>query len=95
MADERTDLYAYFFEKGVSILKPGGRLGFISSSTFFRTGSGEKLRLHLSERTDLEVVVDFGDTQVFEGVTTYPAILVATKRAGIDGAGAGDLRFCM
>ncbi len=93
VADERTDLYAYFFEKGVSILKPGGRLGFISSSTFFRTGSGEKLRLHLSERTDMEVVVDFGDTQVFEGVTTYPAILVATKRGGIDGAGAGNLRF--
>jgi N-6 DNA Methylase/TaqI-like C-terminal specificity domain len=93
VADERTDLYAYFFEKGVSILKTGGRLGFISSSTFFRTGSGEKLRLHLSERTDLEVVVDFGDTQVFEGVTTYPAILVATKRGSIHGAGAGDLRF--
>jgi hypothetical protein len=93
VADERTDLYAYFFEKGVAILKPGGRLGFISSSTFFRTGSGEKLRLHLAERTDMEAVVDFGDTQVFEGVTTYPAILVAVKRTTMDGAGAGDLLF--
>ncbi len=93
VADERTDLYAYFFEKGVTILKTGGRLGYISSSTFFRTGSGEKLRLHLSERTDMEAVVDFGDTQIFEGVTTYPAILVAVKRATMDGAGAGDLHF--
>ena len=38
VATDRADLYAYFFELGVRLLKPGGRLGFISSSTFFRTG---------------------------------------------------------
>ena len=53
----------------VSLLKSGGRLGYISSSTFFRTASGKKLRLLLSERTDIETVIDFGDVQVFEGVT--------------------------
>ena len=42
VADERTDLYAYFFERGVGLLKERGRLGFITSSTFFRTGAGEK-----------------------------------------------------
>lgn len=92
VADERTDLYAYFFEKAVKLLKPGGRLGFISSSTFFRTGSGEKLRLLLSERTDMEAVIDFGDAQVFEGVTTYPAILTLRKLAP-GGKPEGDLRF--
>ena len=64
------DLYAYFFERGVGLLKEGGRLGFISSSTFFRTGSGEKLRAFLSEKTCLETILDFGDAQIFEGVTT-------------------------
>jgi len=39
VADDRTDLYAYFFERGVGLLKEGGRLGYISSSTFFRTGT--------------------------------------------------------
>jgi tRNA1(Val) A37 N6-methylase TrmN6 len=29
------DLYAYFYEKGFELLRPGGRLGYISSSTFF------------------------------------------------------------
>ncbi|MHB8528100.1 MAG: Eco57I restriction-modification methylase domain-containing protein [Caulobacteraceae bacterium] len=90
VAADRTDLYAYFFEKGVRVLKPGGRLGYISSSTFFKTGSGENLRAFLADGVAVEAVVDFGDVQVFEGVTTYPAIL--TLRKGGEGA-SGDLTF--
>ena len=75
VASDRADLYAYFFERGVRLLKAGGRLGFISSSSFFRTGSGEPLRTFLTDRLSLETVVDFGDAQIFEGVTTYPAIV--------------------
>lgn len=80
VVSDRADLYAYFFERGVKLLKPGGRLGFISSNTFFKTGSGAPLRDFLRTRATLETVVDFGDHQIFEGVTTYPAIL--TIRAG-------------
>ncbi|MCZ8087931.1 MAG: N-6 DNA methylase [Brevundimonas sp.] len=90
VADDRTDLYAYFFEKGVQILKPGGRLGYISSSTFFKTGSGENLRTFLGDGVGIEDVIDFGDVQVFEGVTTYPAILTLKKGESGD---EGDLRF--
>ncbi len=92
VADDRTDLYAYFFEKAVDVLKVGGRLGYISSSTFFRTGSGENLRRFMAEETAIEAVIDFGDEQVFEGVTTYPAIITAQKLAKGE-APAGDLRF--
>ena len=80
VASDRADLYAYFFERGVKLLKPGGRLGYISSNTFFKTGSGAPLRDFLRTRATLETVVDFGDHQIFEGVTTYPAIL--TMKAG-------------
>ncbi len=90
VASDRADLYAYFFEQGVRLLKDGGVLGYISSSTFFKTGSGEPLRRYLSTQSSLQTVVDFGDLQVFEGVTTYPAIVVARKQAAIDGAA---LRF--
>ncbi|HEU0219625.1 MAG TPA: DNA methyltransferase [Gallionella sp.] len=79
VASDRADLYCYFYELGVNLLKPYGRLGYISSSTFFKTGSGEPLRRFLLERTLLRAVVDFGDLQVFEGVTTYPAIMVLEK----------------
>jgi hypothetical protein len=89
VAADRTDLYAYFFEQGVRILKDGGRLGFISSSTFFRTGSGENLRTFLGDNVAIEAVIDFGDLQIFEGVTTYPAILTLSKGK----AGGGSLSF--
>lgn len=70
------DLYAYFFELGLKLLKPGGLLGYISSATFFKTGSGKPLRQYLARQSRVHKVVDFGDLQIFEGVTTYPAILV-------------------
>ncbi|MEQ8283444.1 MAG: N-6 DNA methylase [Parvibaculum sp.] len=80
VVSDRADLYCYFYERGLRLLKPGGRLGFISSNTFFKTGSGKPLREYLLREATVESVVDFGDLQIFEGVTTYPAIL--TMRRG-------------
>ena len=84
------DLFTYFFERGLRLLKPGGRLGFISSGTFFKTGSGKPLRDYLRREAILEGVVDFGDLQIFEGVTTYPAILTMKRGAAPTGH---NLRF--
>lgn len=70
------DLYGYFFELGIKLLKPNGRMAYIASATFFKTGSGQHLREHLAQQVSLDKIIDFGDIQVFEGVTTYPAILV-------------------
>ena len=50
------------------------------------------MRLLLSEYADIETVIDFGDMQIFEGVTTYPAILTAKKKQQI-GPSDGDLSF--
>lgn len=74
------DLYGYFFELGNKLLKAEGRMAYISSATFFKTGSGESLRKYLSSESTLEKIIDFGDVQVFEGVTTYPAILVLQNK---------------
>ena len=81
VVSDRADLYAYFFERGLRLLRPGGRLGYISSNTFFKTGSGAPLRTYLLRESTLEAVIDFGDLQIFEGVTTYPAILTMQRRA--------------
>lgn len=82
VAADRADLYAYFYELGVrELLREGGRLGYISSGSFLKTGSGEPLRRFLLNRTHLLTLVDFGDLQVFEGVTTYPVIVIAEKRS--------------
>jgi type I restriction-modification system DNA methylase subunit len=79
VVSDRADLYCYFFERGLRLLKQSGRLGYISSSTFFKTGSGAPLRRYLLKNATLETVTDFGDLQIFEGVTTYPAILTMRK----------------
>jgi N-6 DNA Methylase/TaqI-like C-terminal specificity domain len=88
VASERADLYCYFFELAIRLLRNGnhgGRIGFISSSTFFKTGSGQNLRAYLLKHAQIETVVDFGDLQVFEGVTTYPAIITARRSGAPDG----------
>lgn len=86
----RANLYCYFFERGLRLLKPGGRLGYISSNTFFKTGSGQPLREYLLREATIESVVDLGNLQVFEGVSTYPAILTMKRGAAPKGH---ELRF--
>lgn len=90
VVSDRADLYCYFYERGLRLLKRGGRLGFISSNTFFKTGSGRPLREYLLREATVEGVVDFGDQQIFEGVTTYPAILTMKRGAAPKGH---ELRF--
>jgi hypothetical protein len=87
--DGAVDLYAYFFELGIRLLRngnSGGRIGFVSSGTFFKTGSGANLRAYLLANAQIESVVDFADLQVFEGVTTYPVIITLKRSAVPDAA---------
>src|SRR5260370_5160993 len=49
-------------------------------TTLFRS---ENLRRFLCDHVAIEAVVDFGDLQIFEGVTTNPAI-VALRKGGAD-----------
>ncbi len=72
------DLYVYFYELGLRLLHDGGRLGFISSNKFFRSGYGVTLRRLLGQQNTIDAVIDFGDLPLFEA-TTYPSILVVRK----------------
>ncbi|WP_234554319.1 Eco57I restriction-modification methylase domain-containing protein [Thermus caliditerrae] len=72
------DLYVYFFARGLSVLREGGRLGFISSRQFTRAAYGEGLRRLLAAQRIREVI-DFGENPVFEGAATFPAIFIVEK----------------
>ena len=85
VVSDRADLYCYFYERGLRLLKPGGRLGYISPNKLFRNGSCAPLRDYLRREATLEGVVDFGDLQIFEGVTTYTAILTMKRSAAPKG----------
>jgi hypothetical protein len=73
------DIYVVFVEKGLSLLNPQGRLGFIVPNKFFNAQYGELLRGLIGRGKHLEHVVHFGDQQVFAGATTYTCLLFLSK----------------
>jgi hypothetical protein len=74
-----SDLYTYFYERGIRLLKPGGTLTYISSNKYFRAGYGEKLRGYLTHNMKMHALIDFGDSPVFKAIA-YPSVIVATKK---------------
>jgi adenine-specific DNA-methyltransferase len=77
------DLYVYFYERGVKLLKASGILSYISSNKWYRAAYGEKLRKWLGQQTRLLRLIDFGDAPVFTAIA-YPTI-VLTRREPSDG----------
>jgi hypothetical protein len=76
------DKYGLFIERGLSLLKPIGRLGYIVPHKFFSLKSGRALRKLLSEGQHVAEIVHFGVQQVFgQRRTTYTCILVLAKHA--------------
>ena len=76
--DGMADLYSYFIEKGIGLLKPEGLFGIIVANKWMRANYGEPLRRWL-KKTNIQQIIDFGDLPVFQGVTTYPCILLCKK----------------
>jgi type I restriction-modification system DNA methylase subunit len=70
------DLYVYFFEKGINILKEGGLFGIIVANKWMRARYGEALRQWLKKQP-IQEIIDFGDLPVFQQATTYPCIIIA------------------
>ena len=68
------DLYAYFIEKGISLLRPGGIFSYIVANKWMRANYGKPLRKFLLTK-QIEEIVDFGDLPVFKSATTYPCII--------------------
>ena len=76
------DLYTYFMEKGVKLLRPGGRYSIIVSSSFLRATYAEALRETLLKHAALVRIVDFGGLAVFaDAKDTYVCIPVLAKEA--------------
>ncbi|GHA61691.1 class I SAM-dependent DNA methyltransferase [Pontibacter akesuensis] len=72
------DLYVYFVERGIELLREGGQFSYILPNKWMRAGYGQSLRTWLQNHT-LVQLLDFGDLPVFEEATTYPLILAVAK----------------
>lgn len=75
------DKYALFIERGLSLLKPNGFLGYIVPHKFFIIKSGKALRKLLASNKSIVEITHFGVNQVFGNrVSTYTCILVISKQ---------------
>jgi hypothetical protein len=68
------DLYVYFIERGVSLLRKGGLFSYIVANKWMRANYGKPLRTWLKSKR-IEEIVDFGDLPVFTTATTYPCVI--------------------
>jgi hypothetical protein len=81
--DSGADLYVYFYELGMRLLRPGGRLSFIVTNKWMKAAYGEPLRKFFAEDTWLELAVDFGHAkQIFEDADVFPSVIIARKPTG-------------
>ena len=74
------DLYVYFYELGLRLMKPGGLMCFVVTNKWMKASYGEPLRRHFAEHAWVESVVDFGHAkQIFEDADVFPCIIVARR----------------
>ena len=73
------DVYCLFYERGNQLLKCGGSLCYITSNKWMRAGYGAELRGYLTSATNPKLLIDFGETHVFESATVMTNILLFEK----------------
>ncbi len=72
------DLYVYFYERGLQMLRDDGVLTYISPNKYFRSAYGKKLRDFLTRQATLSQLIDFGDAPIFTSIA-YPSIIIIYK----------------
>jgi hypothetical protein len=81
------DIYVVFVEKGLSLLKKSGLLGYILPHKFFNAQYGEPIRKLIAMGKHLSEIVHFGHQQIFANATTYTCLLFLTRK------GQDEIRF--
>lgn len=78
--DGMADLYVYFYEQALRLLKPGGRLSFVVTNKWLRAGYAEALRNVFAERGELEFIADFGHAKhFFPDADVFPCVVVVRR----------------
>lgn len=73
------DLYTYFYELGVLVLKSDGVLSYIVTNKWLKSGYGEALRRYFAEHTVFEQIIDFGHAPIFEDADVFPCIVLIRR----------------
>lgn len=75
----KADIYAYFVTHSTEFLRPGGRLGFITSDRWLDTSYGEDLQEFILDNYEIKAVIKF-DKQAFEDALIGSTVLIIEKQ---------------
>lgn len=75
------DLFIYFFEKGIKLIKDKGQLTYITPNRYLSASYGEALREYLFKNTRITEIVDYSHVKVFAEASTYPIVTSLLKTA--------------
>lgn len=74
-----TDIYLVFFEAGMRMLAEGGRLCYITPSSWLTSVAGTRMRQAIMRNRNLAKLIDLGHYQPFDGATAYTIISLFEK----------------
>ena len=93
--DGMADLYVYFYEQGLRLLRPGGRLSYVVTNKWLKAGYAEALRDLFASNGQVEFVADFGHAKhFFPDADVFPSVVVVRKPAH-DQAVLADTQVCV
>lgn len=74
------DLFVCFIDKGLRLLKNGGKFGYIFPNKFLIANYAKKMREELLNKYSIKEIIDVSECEVFENVSVYPIIFIAENK---------------
>ncbi len=81
----QADLYLYFFEQGLRLLKPGGRVAYVVNNKWLKAGYAENMRCMLLDpaKAETDLLIDFGHARAFfPDADVFPNVAVVRRPGG-------------
>lgn len=77
--DGYADLYVYFYDQGIALLRPGGRMSFTVTNKWLRASYAEGIRKQFASNW-VEFVADFGHAKkFFPDADVFPSVVVVRR----------------
>lgn len=78
--DGVADLFVYFYDQGLCLLRPGGRLSYVVTNKWLRAGYAEGLRRMFADKSWIEFIADFGHAKkFFPDADVFPSIIMVRR----------------
>jgi methylase of polypeptide subunit release factors len=89
----RSDIYVYFFAHAASFLKPGGRLVFLTASSWLDVGYGAALREFMLANFRVIAIIESSCESFFEDASINTAITVLEREPSAIARSENPIRF--